>query len=502
MVRRARVRGGGGSPRPGRWGLGAGRPSCSPITGPACTWTGRTPPSTSCWPGSPPERARRMRSWRRWPRAMSWPAGRWRRRNGTWPWRSAGRRRCRTAGAGRRRCCSGMVRLLLARQRGNLPAVAEEAQRLQAMAEAPDAAQPGLGEELRALALISLGSAESGPPGSRTPSATWSRASRWRAGSGGPIWSSPAWPTRRRSSSTGRLRGRRSAAGRRSSWPSGTAGPTTRPLGVAYVHSEPRWSGRDGWRRQRPGSSAPSAPSEPKPSPRRGWRSATSAGCSSWRAAGTPTRWPPSGPPSGWPGASPHRTAWSLPDRALLVHALVRLGETERAEQVLAGLGDQDRDAGRSASPPRRCGSPSTTRMRRPPRSRRSSTAPPRLSLGSWLAQAFLLEAIARDALGDPAAAGRALERALDLAEPDGALIVFLLHPAPGLLERHARQRTAHAALIAEILSLLAGNRPALAARRAAAAAGAAQRQRDPGAALPADQPDRRRRSPASCTSR
>ena len=54
----------------------------------------------------------------------------------------------------------GMVRLLLARQRGNLPAVAEEARRLQAMAEAPDAAQPGLGEDLRALALISLGIAE------------------------------------------------------------------------------------------------------------------------------------------------------------------------------------------------------------------------------------------------------------------------------------------------------------------------------------------------------
>ena len=75
--------------------------------------------------------------------------------------------------------------------------------------------------------------------------------------------------------------------------------------------------------------------------------------------------------------------------------------------------------------------------------------------------QAFLLEAIARDALGDPAAAGRALERALDLAEPDGMLLWFLLHPAPGLLERHARQRTAHAALIAQILDLLAGQRPA-----------------------------------------
>jgi LuxR family maltose regulon positive regulatory protein len=61
----------------------------------------------------------------------------------------------------------------------------------------------------------------------------------------------------------------------------------------------------------------------------------------------------------------------------------------------------------------------------------------------------------------DPPAAGRALERALDLAESDAVLSLFLLHPAPGLLERHARHHTVHAALIAEILSLLAGNRHA-----------------------------------------
>jgi LuxR family maltose regulon positive regulatory protein len=72
-----------------------------------------------------------------------------------------------------------------------------------------------------------------------------------------------------------------------------------------------------------------------------------------------------------------------------------------------------------------------------------------------------LLEAIAQDALGDEGAAGRALERALDLAKTDRALFLFLLHPAPGLLERHARHGTAHAALIADILSLLAGRRSA-----------------------------------------
>jgi LuxR family maltose regulon positive regulatory protein len=70
--------------------------------------------------------------------------------------------------------------------------------------------------------------------------------------------------------------------------------------------------------------------------------------------------------------------------------------------------------------------------------------------------EAVLLEAIARDALGDQAAAGRALEHALDLAQPNRTLFTFLVHPAPELLEHHLRQPTAHAALIADILSLLA----------------------------------------------
>ena len=40
-------------------------------------------------------------------------------------------------------------------------------------------------------------------------------------------------------------------------------------------------------------------------------------------------------------------------------------------------------------------------------------------------------------------------------------LLWFLLHPVPGLLRRHARRRTAHPALIADILSLVAGQAPA-----------------------------------------
>jgi LuxR family transcriptional regulator, maltose regulon positive regulatory protein len=157
--------------------------------------------------------------------------------------------------------------------------------------------------------------------------------------------------------------------------------------------------------------------------------------------------------------AGPHPLARPL--RAWLVHALVRLGETADAEQVLAGLGERDRDRAEM-----RIAAAALRLARDGPHAATGALAPVLDGSGgvgwrSWLVEAFLLEAIARDALGDPAAAGHALERALDLAEPDGALLWFVLHPVPDLLERQARQRTGHAALIAQILDLLAGNRPA-----------------------------------------
>ena len=237
------------------------------------------------------------------------------------------------AGRGRQaQVLLGVVRLLLARQRGNPSAVAEQAQRLQALAEAAEAAQPGLDDELRALALVSLGVTE--------------------------LWAAP-------------LRGAERLAGRQ---------------------------------------------------------------------------------------AAPYLLVWRT--TALLLHTLVRLGDTERAEQALAGLGERDRDRGEI-----RIAIAALRLAQDDPDAASAALAPvldesAPVTRPTWLVHAFMLEAIARDALGDPAA-GRSVERALDLAEPDGALAVFLLYPAPGLLERQARQRTAHAALIAQILYLLAGNRPA-----------------------------------------
>jgi LuxR family maltose regulon positive regulatory protein len=77
---------------------------------------------------------------------------------------------------------------------------------------------------------------------------------------------------------------------------------------------------------------------------------------------------------------------------------------------------------------------------------------------------ALILDALARDMLGDSRAAEDDVERALDLAEPDALIFPFLITPARDLLERHPRHRTAHAALLANILDVLSGS--SLPARR------------------------------------
>jgi len=146
---------------------------------------------------------------------------------------------------------------------------------------------------------------------------------------------------------------------------------------------------------------------------------------------------------------------------ALLLQTRVRLGEVEAVESALAELDAQDREAGEmqitlavlrlaqgdpeaatAALAPVLDGSASSTTMR------------------PSVIAAFVLEAIARDALGDAGAAERALERALELAEPDGLVWPFLVHPAQELLEHQRGRRTAHAALVSDILDLLAGAGP------------------------------------------
>jgi len=364
----------------------------------------------------------------------------------------------------------GIVRLLLAHQRGNRSAVAEEAGRLQAAAEAPDAAQPGLGEELRALALISLGSTEYW-------AARFEDAKRYleqgialarRIGRPYLEFTGLVYAALIEfygSASLAVEHGRQAAElAEQHGWADEpSAGVASLTVGAVLVW-QARLEEAEPWIQR--AERTVRAEAEPAVGLAihhvRGWfelaRGRDADALAAFQAADRLA------------GRLAEPNLMVLPNRALLVQTLVRLGETQHAEQALAALADQDRDGGVMRI------SLATLRLAQDnPREALAALAPvldgsapvPFLDGSApvpWparLAQPFLLEAIARDALGDSRAAASAVERALDLAEPDGALWWFVLHPAPGLLQRHARHGTAHAALIADILSLLAGNRSA-----------------------------------------
>jgi LuxR family transcriptional regulator, maltose regulon positive regulatory protein len=82
----------------------------------------------------------------------------------------------------------------------------------------------------------------------------------------------------------------------------------------------------------------------------------------------------------------------------------------------------------------------------------------PTIHQSSRAIEAQVLDALAREQLGDHHAAEASLERALELAEPEGILLPFVLNPVQDLLERLPRHRTAHAALRQTILDVLAGS--------------------------------------------
>jgi len=352
-----------------------------------------------------------------------------------------------------------VVGLLLARQRGDLPAVVEEARRLQAAAEAPDAA--GLGEDLRTLALINLGIAEYGTarfegaePHLEQGVALARRIGRPYLEFTGLTYQAAIEVSR--SFTRGAERGRQAVElAERHGWTDEPAASIAyQTLGGALT-GQGRPEEAEPWVQRAERTVRPDA--EPAAGVRvhsvRGLlelaRGRDADALAAFRAAER----------LGGLLAAPHYLVTAA--RAWLLLALVRLGETEQAEQALAGLGGQDRDRReiRTAVAALRLaqGDPrAATTALAPALDGSTPVTSPTLHV-----QSYLLEAIARDALGDAAAAERALERALDLAEPDGMLLPFLLHPAPGLLERHARHRTAHAALLAEIRGVLAGRMPA-----------------------------------------
>ena len=362
---------------------------------------------------------------------------------------------------GRFQVTLGILRLLIGRQRGDVPAVAEEAQRLLAPVGVADAADPGLGGERRALALISLGTAE-----------TWtSRDEAERHLEQGVALARQigrphleltglaylAQIAIFRSYTVATQRGRQAIElAQRHGWGEDHA------AGVAYLVlagaavAQGRLAEAESWL-ERAGQTLRTE-AEPSAGMRlhyaRGLlelargrnEEALSAVQAAERLAGTLV--------------TPHTFAPMIP--ATMLPALTRLGQTERAEAALAGLDSRERQSAEMRT------ALAFVRLAQPdPQAAVAALAPVidgsvRPALPAIVVVALLLEAMARDALGDPDAAGRALDRALDLAEPDHLLIPFLLHPAPGLLQRQARHATAHAALIAEILSLLAGtSRPA-----------------------------------------
>jgi LuxR family transcriptional regulator, maltose regulon positive regulatory protein len=75
--------------------------------------------------------------------------------------------------------------------------------------------------------------------------------------------------------------------------------------------------------------------------------------------------------------------------------------------------------------------------------------------------EAQLLAGLAHRALGDQRAANQAAERALALAEPDRLVLPFAMTGAGELLEALPRHQTAHAALLADILDVVHGASPA-----------------------------------------
>jgi LuxR family transcriptional regulator, maltose regulon positive regulatory protein len=352
-----------------------------------------------------------------------------------------------------------MVRLLLARQRGNPPAVAEEARRLQAIAEAPDAALPGLGEELRGLALISLGITEVWAAQFEVAERHLEQGVALARRIGRPFLefsglAHQAVIETYRSFAQAAERSRQAIElARRHGWTDEpTAGTAYVMLGAALA-----WQGRieeaEPWvqRAERTVRAETEVAAGVMVHHVRGvlelargrYQDALPAFRAAERLAGNL--------------AAPHLLV--PPTRGLLLHVLVRLGEIESAEQALAELGEPDRERGET-----RTALAALRLAQDDPHAATAALAPvldgsAPLVRRTWLVGAFLLEAIARDTLGEPAAAERALECALDLAEPDGLQLFFLLQPAPGLLERHARHRTAHPSLIAEILDLLAGKR-------------------------------------------
>ena len=363
----------------------------------------------------------------------------------------------------------GVLRLWHARQRGDLPAVMEEAQRLLAPAGESDAARLGLDDDLRAFVLISLGIAESW---TQLALAGWcQRRDRIEEAerhleAGVALarrierpylevlgLAHSAFVARFRSFALAEQRSSRAIElARRHGW---SEEPAVAPAYLALGGTK-LWQGRLAESGRWLGHAERSLQVEVEPASGRALhhfrallemaRGRDEEALDAFRAGGRLAK---------LMGPMPE---FAVSTRAGLLRTLVRLGDIDRVERAFVDMGEQERETA-----PMRLALAVLRLAQGDPRPATIALAPivdgsaDVLNLPGWGVQALLLEATARDALGDPGGTDRALERALDLAERDSVRLPFLLDPAPGLLKRHARDCPVHAALIDEILSLMDG---------------------------------------------
>ena len=355
-----------------------------------------------------------------------------------------------------------VVRLQFSRHRGDLPAVAEQAQHLLAPVGEADPARFGVGDDLRALALINLGIAELWTAGFDEADRHLEQGVALARRIGRPYlevtglvhWAQLlSW----RSFPLGAQRSREAIelAGRHGWAQEPVAGVAHIALGMAMIAM-----GRleEGEQSLEQAERTVADEAEPAAAMRlryaRGLLAAVTgrpeAALAAFRAA------------ERLAGLLVTEHALARRLRSHELQTLVRLGQTQRVEQVIAEMSEPERDSGQMRN------AVAVLRIAQDdPEAATIALAPvidgsvPLPNAHLWDVQAWLLEATARDALGDTGAARRALERALQLAKPEGLLFPFLLDPAPGLLDRHRRTGTAHGTLISAVLNLLAGREPA-----------------------------------------
>jgi LuxR family maltose regulon positive regulatory protein len=354
-----------------------------------------------------------------------------------------------------------VLRLLVARQRSDLPAVVEEAQRLLTPTELPNTPQRGLSEDGRALALINLGIAElwTGSPDEaeqhlQQGAALANRIERPFLELTGLAYAANV--ANMRSYRLGTHYGRQAIeVARRHGW-------TDQPIvGIAYTAlaaaalAQGRLADAETWVEHAERTL------QEEVEPAAGLllhhvRGGLELACGRNQEALVALR---SAERLAGRLVTPHTLANAA--RRWLLETLVRMGETEQVERAFAEMDAQERDSGELHT------ALAALRLAQDdPEGATIALAPvldgsaPLTNCNFGLVYASLLEAIARDALGETRDAERALERALDLAEPDGVLQPFLVYPAPELLELHSRHHTSHASLIAEILNRLSGGSP------------------------------------------